>query len=60
MSSLPDLVVFNLTVSRGSLSVAFENQGVASVTDEFWVDVYLNPSATPTAVNQTWNGVWLA
>ena len=30
------------------------NQGDAYVTDEFWVDVYINPDPAPTAVNQIW------
>ncbi len=56
---LPDLVVSSLSAS-GGLVVTIENQGAAPVTDEFWVDVYLNPHTPPTAVNQTWSHVGTA
>jgi len=37
-----------------AVQVVIENQGNAPVTDEFWVDVYINPDPAPTAVNQIW------
>jgi uncharacterized repeat protein (TIGR01451 family) len=51
---LPDLVVSDLAVSSGGVQVVVENQGTAPVLNAFWVDVYIDPSPPPTAVNQTW------
>ena len=34
-----------------------KNIGNATVTDEFWVDLYIDPHTEPTAVNQTWETV---
>jgi adhesin/invasin len=36
------------------VEIVVRNDGVLTVTNDFWVDLYLNPSATP-GVNQTWN-----
>jgi len=35
--------------------VDVKNIGTAPVFQPFWVDLYLNPPATPTRVNQIWN-----
>jgi hypothetical protein len=51
----PDLVVDSLVAAVNSARVVVKNVGNAPVTDEFWVDVYVNPDAIPTAVNQTWD-----
>jgi len=51
----PDLVVKQLLVSSSAIQVIVENQGAAPVVDEFWVDVYINPTTPPVRVNQTWN-----
>src|SRR5262249_31727911 len=51
---LPDLVVDRIVVTRTSIQVVIRNQGIAPVTDAFWVDAYINPSPAPTHVNQTW------
>ncbi|HFQ94485.1 MAG TPA: LamG domain-containing protein, partial [Anaerolineae bacterium] len=56
-ANLPDLVVSDLRAVNGGLQLTVENRGPAPVTDEFWVDVYLNPATPPTAVNQTWDSV---
>ncbi|MCP4421260.1 MAG: hypothetical protein GY805_32005 [Chloroflexi bacterium] len=53
-AAFSDLMVQDLTVSGSGVTVVIFNQGNASVTDEFWVDVYINPSTPPTGVNQTW------
>jgi uncharacterized repeat protein (TIGR01451 family) len=53
----PDLVVEQITASSTSVQVVIRNVGDAPVKDEFWVDVYLNPTTPPTAVNQTWQYV---
>ena len=54
----PDLVVESLKVlpsgASGDVQVVIKNIGNAPVTQEFWVDVYINPQTAPTAVNQTW------
>jgi len=50
----PDLVVQSVTATGDSVQVVIENQGSTPVTDEFWVDVYVNPSPAPTGVNQLW------
>ncbi|MEZ4592421.1 MAG: Ig-like domain-containing protein [Chloroflexota bacterium] len=59
----PDLIVASLTVldaghsaaSPGDVQIVIKNVGNAAVTEEFWVDFYVNPQMVPTAVNQTWN-----
>jgi len=50
----PDLVVGSLTATSDGVHVVVVNQGNAPVTDEFWVDVYIDPDPAPTAVNQIW------
>jgi len=51
----PDLVVDRIIATSNSVQVVIKNQGNAPVTDDFWVDVYINPDLIPTAVNQTWD-----
>ncbi len=57
----PDLVVTQLMVSSNQVVVVLQNQGERALealeTNEFWVDVYINPATPPTAVNQTWRHV---
>jgi len=55
--TFPDLVVEQLQVTNNSIAVTIRNQGEAAVTSGFWVDVYINPTAAPTTVNQRWNDV---
>ena len=50
----PDLVVQSLTATSGRVQMVIVNQGNAPVTDEFWVDVYIDPQPIPTGVNQIW------
>ncbi|MCA9930637.1 MAG: hypothetical protein KC419_19265, partial [Anaerolineales bacterium] len=57
----PDLVVKSLTVLSagdqgvsGDIQVVIANEGNGPVTEEFWVDLYIDPKTAPTAVNQTW------
>lgn len=54
---LPDLVVEQLTVTAATVQVTLVNRGSRSVTDEFWVDVYIAPTAPPTRVNQLWSNL---
>ena len=49
----PDLVVEDLAVVADEIEVTIRNDGDRPVTDAFWVDVYIDPSTPPTAVNQT-------
>jgi len=51
----PDLVVESLVATSHSVQVVVRNQGTAPVTDEFWVDVYIDPNPVPTSVNQVWH-----
>lgn len=51
----PDLVVERIIAATDTIVVVIKNQGNAPVTDEFRVDVYINPDPVPTAVNQTWD-----
>jgi len=50
----PDLVVQSIAASSNTIQVTIRNDGNAPVTGEFWVDVYIDPSPAPTAVNQIW------
>jgi uncharacterized repeat protein (TIGR01451 family) len=57
----PDLVaklnVSTLSPKAGEpvgISVTITNQGTAPAND-FWVDLYINPSVAPTAPNQQWS-----
>jgi hypothetical protein len=53
----PDLVVNRLIAASNEIQVVIKNLGPAPVTDEFWVDAYLDPNPPPTRVNQTWDQV---
>jgi hypothetical protein len=50
----PDLVVDNIIATSDAITVVVENVGNAPVTDEFWVDLYIDPNPAPTTVNQIW------
>ncbi len=54
----PDLIVSSLVVTSTGVQVVIKNQGDAAVTqvisNEFWVDLYVNPNPPPTGVNQVW------
>ena len=39
------------------VQVVVANRGHAPVVDGFWVDLYVNPTARPWAVNETWEQV---
>jgi hypothetical protein len=53
-AAYPDLVVQQIAVTNGVLEVTIANTGTAPATAPFWVDLYINPRALPTAVNQIW------
>lgn len=51
---IPDLIITNLDASGGNIQVTIRNDGTRRITEDFWVDLYLNPSPAPTAVNEVW------
>jgi hypothetical protein len=53
---LPDLVVDSLSATGDVVTVVIRNAGTAPAVGAFWVDVYFNPSQTPT-VNQRWDSI---
>ena len=52
----PDLVIEILSVTSDGVEVVVKNRGSVAVTQPFWVDVYFNPSQTPS-VNQPWDTI---
>jgi len=50
-------VVERIVATSSGVKVVVRNQGQAPVSDEFWVDVYVDPDPAPTAVNQSWEGL---
>jgi parallel beta-helix repeat protein/predicted outer membrane repeat protein len=50
----PDLIVERITATSNDVQVVVKNRGDAPVTDEFWVQVYVDPHPAPSAVNQLW------
>jgi len=51
----PDLVVANIDAGPQGVDVVIANRGRVPVRDAFWVDLYVNPTTEPFAVNETWN-----
>ncbi|MFB0536776.1 MAG: hypothetical protein ACETWR_17560 [Anaerolineae bacterium] len=52
----PDLVVDSLVATSTAVTVTIRNAGTTAVNDEFWVDVYFDPSETPS-LNHPWNTI---
>jgi hypothetical protein len=52
----PDLVVDSLVATSNAVTVTIKNQGNVPVADDFWVDVYFNPTETP-GVNKPWDTI---
>jgi len=50
----PDLIVNTLAATTQAVTVTIKNTGIATVTQPFWVDLYFEPSQTPT-LNHPWN-----
>ena len=50
----PDLVVTDIVVDNDWVEVTIANIGNAAVTEDFWVDLYVDPHPVPTSVNQIW------
>ena len=51
---LPDLVVTDLRAGANAVEVTIRNVGTAPTTNNFWVDVYINPRVEPPQINQPW------
>jgi len=54
---LPDLVIDDFVVNSNQVTITIRNVGVVAVTDDFWVQISINPATPPTDVNQQWNGL---
>ncbi len=54
--SAPDLMVDDIRATSTGVTVTIRNAGTAAAVDEFWVDVYFNPSQTP-GLNQPWDAI---
>jgi hypothetical protein len=52
----PDLVVDSLVATSNAVTVTIRNTGTAAVSDDFWVDVYFNPTETPS-LNHPWDTI---
>lgn len=50
----PDLVVESIAATSTNVTVVLRNQGSGPAVDEFWVDVYVDPTVAPSHVNQIW------
>jgi hypothetical protein len=54
--SAPDLVVDSLIATGNAVTVTIKNVGTTAVNDAFWVDVYFNPTETPS-LNKQWDAI---
>jgi hypothetical protein len=52
----PDLVITALSGNSGGISLTIQNNGDAPVSNDFWVDVYFNPTETP-GLNKEWETI---
>ena len=50
----PDLVVSRIAVNGSDVEVVITNQGAGTAADDFWVDIYINPTTPPTSAYATW------
>jgi hypothetical protein len=53
----PDLVVERIVATENNVQVVIKNQGSATVVNNFWVDVYIDPDPAPTHAGQIWPDV---
>jgi hypothetical protein len=53
-SPAPDLVVESIVATGNNVQLVLRNVGTGPAWEWFWVDVYIDPSPPPTAVNQPW------
>ena len=52
----PDLVVDELLVDSGGITMTIRNVGSVAVVDDFWVDAYFDPTQT-SEVNKPWKSI---
>ena len=50
----PDLIVSEACYTADEMRITIQNAGEAPVTEDFWVDIYIDPDPVPTGVNQVW------
>jgi hypothetical protein len=55
--AMPDLRVDSLVATTHQVTLVIRNAGSAPVTDDFWVDVYFNPTPAPPPLNRTWQSI---
>lgn len=55
-ASEADLIItdFSVNLADNNVSITIKNVGDRSITEDFWVDLYLNPKTVPTAANDVW------
>jgi hypothetical protein len=53
----PDLVIDNLTVTGGDISLTVRNAGTQATESDFWIDVYFNPDPAPPPLNRPWDSI---
>jgi len=51
----PDLIIERIDAGTQGVRVVLNNRGNAPAIDDFWVDLYVDPTEEPQEVNQTWN-----
>ncbi|MEM7130394.1 MAG: hypothetical protein AAF702_28980 [Chloroflexota bacterium] len=56
-SSASDLTITNMVAVTDNVQLTIRNQGEITVTNDFWVDVYVDPNPTPSGPNQIWTGL---
>ncbi len=49
----PDLVPVGISVNGDSISISIQNRGSVAVNNQFWVDLFVDPSVLPTKPNHT-------
>jgi hypothetical protein len=52
----PDLIVDDVVATGSKVTVTIRNVGNTATSDDFWVDVYFDPTETPT-VNHPWDTI---
>ncbi len=50
----PDLVVESIIATPDQIQVVIKNRGAVAVTDNFWVDAYVDPDPIPQKPNDVW------
>lgn len=53
-SPAPDLTITNMVAITDNVQMTIRNQGEITATNDFWVDVYVDPLPNPSKPNQIW------